>query len=506
MLYLNTLNNEFVNYDDSNYIINNPRLRGESITDALLLFSPMPFLKGTLPKKINEYLPVRDLTYWLDYKLWGLNPFGYHLTNILLYTVLSVLVYLFFLKISSSSEISLITTIIFATHPLHIENVAWISERKDLLSAIFYLLSFIYYIDYLKEKRKLLSYLVCFLLFIAGWLSKPLVITLPFIMFLYGLLERRGIKKSIYETALFWIFDIMFLLLNTIIVKGLVPLLKGPSPGLISGINYTGYYIMLFLFPHNLTPVREPLRDFTIFSTLLSLISIVILLVISRERVSLFFFLFFTVNLLPVLNLTPLGNYSIHDRYMLIPSIGIAWIFSHFISQKCYRDSKKLFIIIIVSLFCIIGIKQNRVWQNSIELWTHTLRIYPDSSIAHLNLGSALKNENKIKDAETEYKKVIEMQNAIPEMRAYAFYNLGLIKLNSKQYDEAINLLELAINDFPEPWWIHRIIANIFVELKNPEKAKEHYKLSLQLNPDQPGKEGIEKIIQKLSGEGTPLP
>lgn len=508
--FTNTLNNEFVNYDDTNYIIENQRIKGEKISDALALFNPLPFLKGNLPRKLNEYLPVRDLTYWFDYQLWGLNPFGYHLTNLTIYILLCISIFFFFKKIIKNNSLALISAIIYSIHPLHTENVAWVSERKDILSALFYILSFSSYINFSTEngrKNRIMWYILSFLSFSAGWFSKPLVITLPLLMVIYGIFEGKNLKKIILETLLFWCLNIFLFLINTIIVTGVTPLLKGPHPGLFSGINYIGYYLLLFFFPHNLVPTREPLYTFTLFNFFISALLIIILfLLILRNKNLLFFMLFFVLNLAPVLNLTVFANYSVHDRYMLIPSAGLC-AFIAYIIYKIKRGSiKNLFISIFSAIMLIFTTIQNTKWKNSETLWKHTLKFYPESSIAHLNLGSAYMDNNANEKAAIEFWSVINLPESISEMRSYAYYNLGMLKVKEGKLEESLRFLESAFKDFPEPARIHRTMGGIYVKLRQPEKAIEHYERSLTLDPGQMDKDLIKAIITRLKSTLPPLP
>lgn len=499
--FVNTLNNDFVNYDDTTYIINNPRIRGEKISDAFALFNPFPFLKGTLPKKLNEYLPVRDLSFWFDYQLGGLNPTIFHLTNLIIYVLLCVSFYSLCVKIIKNRAIALISIIFYSIHPLHTENVAWISARKDLLSALFYVLSFIAFVNYSNaedKKNRVLWYSLSVLLFLSGWLTKALVITLPAIFILYGIYERKKVKKIILETLIFWILDIMFFLVNTVIVKGVTPLLKGPAPGLFSGINYIGYYIHLFLFPFFLVPVREPLHTFTLFNLFLSILLLIFLLLLTiKYKKLLFFLLFFIINILPVLNLTVYANYNVQDRYMIISSAGLSMFIAVIIHQMRNENFKKIILVCFSAIFILLTIRQNTIWQTGITLWRHNLKFYPDSSIAHLNLGSALSDNNYV-EAEKEYWIVINSPHASPEVRSYAFYNLGNLKIKSGELKEALVYFEKALSDSPEPGRIHRILGGIYVKLKQPEKAIEHYELSLKLEPYQPDRYLTEEILNRL--------
>lgn len=507
----NVINNDFVNYDDYNYIHENQRIKGEKLSDAFALFNPTPFLSSKLPKKLNEYLPVRDLTYWFDYQLWGLNPHGYHLTNSIIYILLCVAIFSLLKKLIKNQFIALFAVILYIVHPLHTENVAWVSARKDILSALFYILSFSAYIDFStanEKKFRIMWYILSIFTFTAGWLSKPLVITLPLILVIYGIFERKNPKKIILETLLFWVFNIFFFLINTIIVKGVTPLLKGPHPGLFSAINYIGYYLFLFFFPHNLTPVREPLYTFTLFNFFISIFLIIFLFIFTlKNKYHLLALLFFFLNLLPVLNLTVFANYSVHDRYMLIPSAGLCALIAFIIYEKIKKENiRNLFILLFSAIMLSFTTMQNTKWKNSETLWKHTLKFYPESSIAHLNLGSAYKDNHENKKAEIEFWTVINLQEPVPEIRSYAYYNLGLLKLESGDLNSSLSFFESAFKDFPEPAKIHRIMGGIYVKLRKPEKAIEHYEMSLTLDPNQMDRELIEAIIMRLKSIPPPPP
>lgn len=510
LTFINIFNNDFVNYDDQNYIIENQRIKGDRIIDAFVLFNPAPFLKGLVPKKLNEYLPVRDLTYWFDYQLWEMNPFGYHLTNLIIYILLCIAIFILLKKLIRNQIVALFAVILYTAHPLHTEDVAWVSARKDILSALFYILSFSTYINFSTandKKLRIMWYTLSFSTFTAGWLSKPLVIILPAILVLYGIFERKNFKKIIFETLLFWGFNIFLFLINTIIVQGVTPLLKGPHPGLFSGINYIGYYLFLFFFPHNLTPIRETLYTFTLFNFIISIFLIIFLFLFTlRNKNLLFALFFFLLNLLPTLNLTVFANYSVHDRYMLIPSAGLCTLIAFIIYEIKKENLRNLIILVLSAIMLFFTTMQNTKWKNSETLWKHTLKFYPESSIAHLNLGSAYSDNHENEKAEIEFWTVINLPEPVSEMRSYAYYNLGMLKLKSGNLDESLSFLESAFKDFPEPAQIHRVMGGIYVKLREPEKAIEHYEMSLTLDPGQMDKELIEAIIMRLKSTTPPLP
>ena len=505
--YINIIPNELVNYDDQINILKNERITREGIINAVKLFNPTPVMRGIIPLKNSEYLPLRDISYWIDYKLWGENPIGYHLTNLLLYLILCIFIYLFIKMIIPETETALFATLIYACHPIHTESVAWASSRKDLLFALFFIVSNMCFLRYLNENlpgKKYLFYVFSFIASILSWFSKTAAVTIPgSLMLLYLLpVKHRRISRIFFELLPFIIIMLSFAYFNLFFIRGVSPSIQSPEPGMITGLNYLRLYTTDFLFPQRLNPVRAMPEYFGIADTTTVLSALLLggyVYLSLKSRMYLFCISFFILNLFPVLNATGLGRYIVQERYMLIPSLGLCLLLGIAADSLKPRRHIPLFIILLLSSLTLLTIRQNTFWKDSISLWKHTVSSSPAAGLAHLNLGSAYAEKGLEEGAKNEFLSVLNSSFATPNIRAYALRNLGTLHLKKNEYESALKYFQSALDGHPDPAELHRIIGGLYVKLKKPEEALKHFRTTLELNPDYPDRELIEEFIKMLS-------
>lgn len=394
------LQNDFTNWDDQIYVTQNKELKNYSWEGIKHIYS----------SSYNaNYHPLTMTSYFLEYHFFGLNPKAYHATNIALHLINCVFVFWFVYLISANFMVSFITMILFAIHPLHVEPVAWISERKGLLCSLFFLISLITYFYYQKNKKRI-YYWLCFFAFILALLSKVTAVTLPFILLIIDYYNKRKMdKEALFEKIPFFELSLIFSLIGIYTQATFGTILKTTLLSLFYRIIIPFYtltfYIEKLFFPINLS-CRYPYPRIEEIMSIRYLISpfIVVALAASavfskrHTRKIIFGALFFLIAILPVLQLIPWGNSIAGDRHTYFALIGLFYLIGEFM-RWLYSNIKKtveikkicfiIFLVMVAVILSSLSWQRNKVWKNSVTLWSDALKKYPDSTIAYNNRGAA---------------------------------------------------------------------------------------------------------------------
>jgi len=379
------LNNGFTNWDDDVYVTNN-----------LIIKAPDWKAIFTQPSAYN-YHPLTMLTLAFNYAISGIDPFSYHLVNWFLHILNTSLVFLFIYKISGRKIfVAAFTSLIFGIHPMHIESVAWVSERKDVLYACFFLLALLHYWNFL-ETGKRLKLLYCFIFFILSLLSKPAAIILPFVLFLLDYWHGRTFNwKVCAEKIPFFIFSFIigFITINVQAADAIVGLDIYP---LWARFFFACYTIMIytarFFIPYPLSAFHPyPSVDslgLPVFLSPVFMIALLILLWLKRkDKLLVFSLLFFIVNLLLVVQFLSIGLTIVSERYTYIPYIGLAffagmWLYKYLDSRSASFIKAIPFIIGII--FGFISFQRTKVWKDGDTLWSDVVKHYPDAATPRSN-------------------------------------------------------------------------------------------------------------------------
>ncbi|MDY6861635.1 MAG: tetratricopeptide repeat protein [Thermodesulfobacteriota bacterium] len=465
LLYVNSLNGEFV-WDDKDLILYNQYLNPHSIKTLL----SNDFYYGNQDiSKIGYFRPVISLSYLADFTLWSRNPFGFHLTNLLFHLLNCIIIFFLGLMLLKNRKASLFTTIIFLTHPIHTESVAWISGRTDLICGGFYFLSLYSFTKFIVRDYKInLFYFLALIAFILSLFSKEMAITLPFITFIYGFYFSEQ-KKTLtlnkicgwlpfcliifaYFILRIWILEIKT---NSMDINKLLQsdFLLTVSSGFI-------LYLKKLVFPLNFNAYIMMDKTSSVLNTGVILFFILIIFFLygafhyrKNPGVIYFSILFFTITLLPVLNIVPLSsfvdvNFPVAERFLYIPSFGFCLFFGYliFYLQKCSSLIKKVSIItsiIIISFYCNKTINRNKDWQNELTLNQITLKSSPGASVLYNNLGNLFYNAGKINYAKAQYERALYLRPDFAEAHnnlGGIHYNKGLLEVAEKEFKKAIAL------------------------------------------------------------------
>jgi protein O-mannosyl-transferase len=516
--FIPAIQNGFVNWDDDHMIYENPFYRGLGWTQISWMFTTF---------HMGHYQPLSWLSLGLDYLVWEMEAFGYHLTSLVLHAGNAVLFYLLALRLLRLSEFknsgetrlriaACFSALAFSVHPLRVESVAWVTERRDVLSGFFLLSCVLCYLRAVlassgtKYKQWLGAAIV---LYAFSLLSKAVGMTLPLLLLIMDIYPLRRLtggpaKWFTAENRSLWWEKLPFFILA--FITGVIALnaqshvaaLKnlgdyGLLSRLVQAIYGLGFYLWKTIVPVRLSPLYELPTDFSaadwhvLLSASAALIVTVILFAVRRWwPAGLTVWVCYAVAVAPMLGVAQSGVQLVADRYSYLPCLGFAvlagagmaysWKF-----PESDRSKKIVFLcanIVAATLVVSAGIltwRQTQVWHDSETLWRHALEIDPKASVAHLNLGQQLTNTGRAGEAMEQFQEALQ----IDPNYAAAHVNLGRILAMVGKTDEAAKHFRQLLQSNPNFAEGHNDLANALVKQGNTKEAIEHYRIALQIDP-----------------------
>ena len=458
LAYYPSLNNDFVNWDDIVYIMNNEMITAFSWVNLKKIFST--FFMG-------NYHPLILLSFSFDFHFFKFSAPGYHIHNLLLHLVNAVLVYTFFFHLlKKNSNLAITIALLFALHPMHVESVAWVSERKDVLYTAWYFLSLLTYIFYLQNNRKF-YYFLALLFFILSDLSKAQAVTLPIILILIDYYTFRKIDwKTVLEKIPFFLVSLTF---------GVVAIFAQKASNYINPLGipvlqsllYAPYslciYLMKFLVPVNQIGVYEypvtlagTIPLFIYFSPVIFVILIIAVWKTWKNyKYITFGLLFFLATIFPVLQFLPVGDAVVAERYTYIPYIGLNFIvaiaFWKYRSILTLKNKNILDSTGIIILFLLIVLTWNRtlVWKDSITLWTDVMEKNPRCILAYTNRAFMYNERMEYDKALKDLTDGLNIDST--DSRTFSFYpSRAFLYKKMGKYDLALIDYSTAIKKNPE--------------------------------------------------------
>ena len=494
LTFKNLLGADFTNWDDNLFVTDNPLIKSLSWENIKIIFTT--FYK-------EDYLhPLVLLSYSLEYKFFQLDPFYYHLDNLILHLMNTVLVYWFVSMLSRKAVVALVVTLLFGIHPLQAESVAWISERKGLLATFFFLQASIYYLLSMKGKRGVF-FGMSLVAFVLALLSKAVAVIFPLTLLLYDYyLHRKIDKQALLEKVPFFLISAVYAADTLFMHEQTGQLdhaqLASPFKNFLLACRNIVLYIKHTVWPTELSAVYPFPKEVSVFLPefflpIVILGIIVALLFWTRRytRTIIFGCLFLLVALLPVVQLVPFasGGSVMSDRYMYHSSIGLFFIAGYFVdrlyrmegaSRHYFKVVAVVIVGIVLLLFSSMTYQRNKVWQNSEALWSDVVNKYPSVSLAHYNLGLAYYESGRLDEAIEEYKEAVRLRQHYLKAR----YNLGLAYAYSGQYDKALVQFQQTIGLDPDHVGAHMSLGRVYQELGLGRKAVAEYREVLRVAPD----------------------
>jgi len=437
----------FSNFDDPVYVTENPQIRD---------FSPAGFGRIFTTTHYGLYKPLVMASFAVEYRLFGLDPRPYHFDNLLLHLLNTVLVFLLVLELGLGTWAAFAVGLLFGVHPMHVESVAWIVERKDMLYCLFFLAALLSYARYLNIKSRQ-AYIWSVVFFPLSLMAKPMGITLPAVLFLFDYLRGRKIDwPAVREKIPHLLVACIFTAVTLVALHGQKQMVEETSVvSLLDRALFACYgivfYIRKFFAPVGLSLLHPFPAKTGAFLPLAFWLSgagtaalAALLWFLRGNRIFVFGMLLYLITVFPVLQWLPVGPAIAADRYSYFPYVGLSVIAAVF-AQKLWerlhnnraRTALALCGVLISSALFAASYRRCGMWSKNSTLWRDVLRQYPYSSVARNNLGTSVIEEEKCTTAGC-YKKVWDYMNAAikndPGMLA-PYLNMAAVSVNMRDYE-----------------------------------------------------------------------
>ncbi len=543
-VFLPSLWNGFINWDDNDYVYNNNFIR---VLDSELLKSAFGGFYA------SNWHPLTWLSHAFDYAIWGLNPFGHHLVNNILHSINTFLVILlaaglievavsskqyevsaqnsgaYSLVTASYSRFTLITAattgLLFGLHPIHVESVAWVAERKDLLCALFYLLSVMTYMRYAGNTRKdrqqdimtmteqqpfNKSYLLSLCFFALALMSKPMAVSLPLVLLILDWcpFNRISSLKTLWISS---IEKLPFFALS--LISSILTVLAQESGGSIRSVADIPLasrmilaakspisYLVKMTLPLNLTPFYAYPGNVSLLSTkyilpvvIVAAVTAACIAAIRKQRLWIGVWSYYLITLLPVLGIVQVGDQAMADRYAYLPSIGPLFVIglTAAIIYKKISNSGRLRVVFAIGSFLIATaivvslayatITQLGIWKDSIAFWKYVIEKEPSLALAHNNLGQEYISRGRFDMAIEEIRTALTLK----PNDAGAYSNLGAAYFSKGLFDTAMEQYRTALRLKPAEAGFHYNIGYAYLSRGQFDKAVEHFRIALSLRPNE---------------------
>lgn len=452
--YFPSLKNDFINtWDDYYYVTNNPIIRELNSHSVKEMF--------TIPVN-GSYVPLPMLTYAVEYKLFGYNPLPFHITNLVLHILCTLLVFQVFRLLKLNILYAALFALLSGIHPMRVESVAWITERKDLLYSLFYLASMILYIQFIKQKeRRPVFFIFSLLLFIFSLLSKIQAVTLPLCLLLLDYYFERPIRlKLIIEKVPFFILTFICGIGGVIMLNraGVLKFNEVISLGdrIFYGLYAFSAYIVKFFapfhqsafYPYPVSPGQSLPDLYYINPLFLLLIAFLIYRTIRYNRVVVTGTLFFLFNIMFLLQILSAGTAYLTDRFTYIPYTGLFFIAGWYTQQIAVRKKKRKILVLsvlsmIVVLFSILTFNRCKIWENGETLWTDVINKYPErNTMPYINRAIYYKSNKQLDKSLADY----FIASKVNPGNAIVYDNIGYCYLEKDEWANAIENFQECLN------------------------------------------------------------
>jgi protein O-mannosyl-transferase len=515
--YYPSFNGELTNWDDNRYLTENPYLKSLSSENIKAIFYEESYM--------GNYHPLTMLSLAVDYQIGGedadgnINPEIYHIVNFLLHLITTFLVFFFVLALLKNSNVAFAAALLFGVHTLHVESVAWISERKDVLYAAFFMASLLAYLKYL-NKKQFVYFGLAFVLFVLSLLAKGQAVSLAVSLLVIDFYYKRKIisLKVIVEKLPFFILALVFGILAIKAQESGEALVVGESYNFLQRISIAAYgftmYLLKLVLPINLSaiyPYPDIVNQTVPFYYTLSIVVVIAVAFafwksLKKSRIVAFGIAFFVVNIALLLQLIPVGSAIYADRYAYIPSVGFYIIAAYFLiklieNKKVSKTAVYAIFGLYVLVLTALTFERSKVWQSSEALWDDTVEKSPEAVVARNNRGSLKNTKAETYAEENRYdlsvplrkEAILDFDVAIGEKPDYvhAFYNRGATKLELGKNTKDTSYIYEALDDFNAALQIDPLFAEAYhnranakSELNDLEAALSDYDNAIDLEPE----------------------
>jgi len=511
IVYGQVSQNEFINYDVTTYITGEPHINGGITLQSVIWAFTTPHA--------CMWQPLTSISHMLDCQLFGLNPFWHHIVNLLLHTANTLLLFWVLQRMTGAVWPSAFVAAVFGLHPLNVESVAWLAERKNVLCGFFWMLTMAAYVRY-TERPGVRRYLLVVLAFCLGLMSKPMIVTLPFVLLLldYWPLGQKG------RSAWRLIYEKVPLLILSAIGSGITFIAQQNKGAMIgveklsvgfrivnAAVSYISY-INKLIYPSQLAAIY-PISGITLGQivtavVLLTIVSVWIIRLTGFGRLTtggfgsfdklrinklttggghkylLVGWLWYLGTLVPMIGLVQVGSQARADRYMYISMIGlliiIAWGWAEIVAEWHLQK----FVSVFPAVGCLLALAictwlQVGYWHDSMKLFNRCLEVSPDNYLANYYIGDQLDEQGKTDEAIAHFRKAIEVRGGFVEVvtsLAIALYHKG-------SFDEAVQYLDKVIKCRPNDVIAHRWLGLVLARQGKTDQAIEEFRITLGARP-----------------------
>jgi tetratricopeptide (TPR) repeat protein len=483
-LYLPTVRHEFIQFDDQQYVTENLHVQAGLSSSGI---------RWAFGFHASNWHPLTWLSHMLDCQLYGLNPAGHHLTNLLLHTANTLLLFLALLRLTGKTWHCAAVAALFGWHPLHVESVAWVSERKDVLCACFWMLTLHAYARYASH-QSFARYATALGFYILALMAKPMAVTLPFVLLLldYWPLRRLHNKRwpaLLWEKTPFFLATAGACVLTVLAQEQAIVSTAGLT--LLQRIEHAvaayAHYIGAMFFPFNLAvyyPYEVVLPTSVVWASALLLISISLLAIwkVRQQPYLLIGWLWYLGTLVPVIGFVQVGDQAWADRYTYLPLIGLFIAFV-WLAEKLFSTKARLCVALsgtTAVILLALTAQQLAYWKNSRTLFERTAKVTTDNFMAVTLLGSLLSQEGRVDEAIEYFQRAMRYKPGYPE----AHFFLGHAYDQQGKLDEALVEYQKALRAKPIQEQTHIFMAIVLAKQNKLEAAINHYQEALKLNPD----------------------
>jgi protein O-mannosyl-transferase len=490
--FLPAVHNGFLTYDDPEYVTANPYVKSG------LSFAGLKWAFGAHGA---NWHPITWLSHMLDGQLFGLRPWGHHFTNVLFHAANSFLAFWVLRKISGATWRSFFVALLFGLHPLRVESVAWVAERKDVLSVFFFMLALWTYARYVEEsatqsRHKTIYYSLSLLWFTLGLLSKSMLVTFPFVLLLIdfwplGRVRQIPFRKVLVEKLPFLALSAGMCLIARHAQKNGAAMVNTLSPNARienALVSYCRYLEKLF-WPANLSPFYPRVTSWPaifVCGAALFLVMVSVLVIFRRKQQPWLFvgWFWYLGTLVPVIGLIQIGEQSIADRYTYIPCLGIliavVWGVGELTKGRRPQEIAAAMATVAAAIACLVITRaQIGYWQTTESLFARAVAVTPDSTMACVGLGACLAERGQFDEAIPLYRHALQISPGYYE----AHNNLGLALAEQGHLEDAIAQYDLALQSRPTSADCHVNLGVALAHQGHADAALAEFKRATELNP-----------------------
>jgi tetratricopeptide (TPR) repeat protein len=508
--------NGFVDYDDADYVTANPHVQSGLTWDTVV----WAFTTG----HASNWHPLTWLSHALDCGLFGQRPGPHHRVSVALHVANTLLLFLLLWRMTGARWRSFLAAAFFGLHPLHVESVAWISERKDVLSGLFFLLTLGAYTIYVEKLRArtqgqpesapqslrlgllvgsplrscpLFYYVLSLICFTLGLMSKPMLVTVPFVLVLVDYWPLRRVRRPalgplVLEKAPFLALSLASSVVTFLAqrkggaVSTVLPLTARLANAVISYVRYMAKMLwpakLGVLYTH---PGHWPVFEVIAAACFLAVVTGAVVLLAQRRPSLAAGWFWFLGMLVPVIGLVQVGIQSMADRYMYLPMIGLLvlllWNVPDLLPPRAWRaDALGLAAALALAACAALTVRQEGYWHDSEALFGHAVTVTDKNYLAYNNLGFYLSRQGRTAEAMENYRRSLEINPNYDD----ALNNVGYALAGQKKYEEAIGYYQAALRIRPNHAEVHNNLGNAVSELGRIDEAIQHYMITLAQEPD----------------------